>query len=290
MARIRTVKPDFWTDAAVGECSVSARLLLIASLNFSDDYGGLDRSAKQLKAQAFPYDNIDCEPLVQELIRNGLFVEYEVDGRLYLHIKGFRKHQKVENPAKPRIPLYESTPKANQTITEASSNPPRVVAVSSLEGKGREGKSKNAPSVPAWFSEFRLAYPPRAGSQRWRDAERAANSRLAEGHVPREMIDGASRYASYCQGLGKLRTEFVLQAATFLGPNKQFLEPWSMPESQATLAAERRNQADQRALAELRTRAGRIQFRDFDPDKDDLIGYRTLVERAESNLPKRATQ
>lgn len=287
MARIRTVKPDFWTDAKVGECSVSARLLLIASLNFADDYGGLDRSAKQLKAQAFPYDNIDCEPLVQELLRNGLFVEYEVAGRMYLHIKGFRKHQKVENPAKPRIPLYETTEKPQQTITESSPRPPRVVAVSSLEGKGREGKSKSAPSVPAWFSEFRLAYPPRAGSQRWRDAERAANSRVSEGHQPRELIDGAARYARFCAAQGKLRTEYVLQAATFLGPNKQFLETWSLAETPATREADRRNAFDLRAMDELKSRATKINFRQpF--DGEDVLGYRTLVERAENQQPRHA--
>lgn len=231
MARIRTVKPDFWTDAAVGECSVSARLLLIASLNFADDYGGLDRSAKQLKAQAFPYDNIDCEPLVQELIRNGLFVEYEVNGRKYLHIKGFRKHQKVENPAKPRIPLYESTEKAKQTITEDSPRTPRVVAVSSLEGNGKEGKGRDhsAAAPPEWFATFRQTYPPRAGSQRWRDAQRAANSRIAEGHTPEELLGGARRYAAYCLATGKLRSEYVQQAATFLGPGKGFLESWIPP-------------------------------------------------------------
>jgi hypothetical protein len=236
VARIRTVKPDFWTDAAVGECSVSARLLLIASLNFADDYGGLDRSSKQLKAQAFPYDNIDCEPLVQELIRHGLFIEYEVDGRKYLHIKGFRKHQKVENPAKPRIPLYESTPTPKQTITEASPNPPRVVAVSSLEGNGREGKGReviSATASPAWFAELRLVYPLRAGNQRWRDAERAANSRVSEGHDPKEFLDGARRYAAYCVATGKVRTEYVLQAATFLGPDKPFLQPWDLPATKA---------------------------------------------------------
>lgn len=86
MARIRTIKPEFWTDERVGEASVSARLLFIGALNFADDYGGLDRSSKQLKAQVFPYDSVDCEPLVLELIRVGLFIEYEVDERKYLHI------------------------------------------------------------------------------------------------------------------------------------------------------------------------------------------------------------
>lgn len=109
MARLRVIRPEFWTDDRVGECSPNARLLFIATWNFADDYGGLDRSAKQLQAQAFPYDQIDCEPLIQKLLKLGLLIEYESAGKKYLHIKNFRKHQKVEKPAKPRIPVYEES-------------------------------------------------------------------------------------------------------------------------------------------------------------------------------------
>lgn len=125
MARLRTVKPEYWTDENVGQCSMAARLLFIGCWNFADDHGGLSRSAKQLKAQVFPYDAIDCEPLIQELIVAGLLIEYEVEGKKYLHIKGFRKHQKVEKPAAPRIPLYEP-----------SSNIPRVLPESSPSSSG----------------------------------------------------------------------------------------------------------------------------------------------------------
>jgi hypothetical protein len=134
MARIRTVKPEFWTDETVGEASVSARLLLIASLNFADDYGGLERSSKQLKAQAFPYDAIDCEPLVLELIRLGLLIEYQVADKKYLHIKGFQKHQRVEKPAKPRIPVYEESMRIPIGLPDYSPTTPGGVTVSSLEG------------------------------------------------------------------------------------------------------------------------------------------------------------
>lgn len=141
MARIRTIKPEFWTDERVGEASVSARLLFIGALNFADDYGGLDRSSKQLKAQVFPYDSVDCEPLVLELIRVGLFIEYEVDERKYLHIKGFSLHQKVENKGKPRIPIYQSSPNSHRELSEDSSETQPV-----REGNGREGKSADAPT------------------------------------------------------------------------------------------------------------------------------------------------
>lgn len=154
MARIRTVKPEFWTDEVVGECSVRARLLFLATWNFSDDHGGLDRSAKQLKAQAFPYDSVDCEPLVQELLTHGLLIEYESEGKKYLHIKGFRKHQKVEKPAKPKVPLYDeslSIPRLLPDSSPSGSGNSPASSGSSLgrESKGREGKGEeSARGVP----------------------------------------------------------------------------------------------------------------------------------------------
>jgi hypothetical protein len=116
----------------------------IATWNFADDQRGLDRSAKQLKAQAFPYDNLDCEPLIQELLRAGCLVEYESGGKKYLHISKFRKHQKVEKPALPKYPVYEESMRTQVGLTDASPSPHLGVAVSSLEGKGSKNKSQNA--------------------------------------------------------------------------------------------------------------------------------------------------
>jgi hypothetical protein len=44
MARIRTIKPEFWTDEKVVECSFEARLMFIGMFNFADDKGNLVRS------------------------------------------------------------------------------------------------------------------------------------------------------------------------------------------------------------------------------------------------------
>lgn len=119
-SRIRTTKPEFWTDEKVSECSMSARLLFIASWNFADDKGGLERSAKQLKAKAFPYDDVDCEPLIQELLGAGLLIEYAANGKNYLHINGFLKHQKISHPSEPRVPVYEESMRVQVIITEPS--------------------------------------------------------------------------------------------------------------------------------------------------------------------------
>lgn len=82
---------------------------------------------------------------------------------------------------------------------------------------------------PDWLLDFKLAYPERAGDQGWRRAMRAGNARLAEGHTPAELIAGATRYAAFVDATGKRATEFVKQAATFLGPDKPFLLPWKPP-------------------------------------------------------------
>ena len=145
MARIRSIKPEFWTDQAVGECSPSARLLFVATWTFADDKGNLDRSARQLKAQAFPYDAVDCEPLLQELLRAGLLLEYDVDGKKFLHIKNFDKHQKIDKESKPRFPVYVDSARTPGAFAEPSESP-RPGGESS--GGEEEKEGRGAPAAP----------------------------------------------------------------------------------------------------------------------------------------------
>jgi hypothetical protein len=239
MARIRTIKPEFWTDRRVGECSTNARLLFIATWNFADDHGGLDRSAKQLKAQAFPYDDLDCEPLVKELLEVGLLIEYEVAGDKYLHIKNFRKHQRIDKPQKARIPVYEHSENIPRTLPDSSKT---IQRSKGMEGNGMDRKGEESTKVaarpravaePPEFLKLKLAYPRRAGSQPWSRALQAINARLREGHSWDEILDGAHRYADFCSATGKVGTEHVQQAARFCGPGKEFLQPWGLPATKA---------------------------------------------------------
>jgi hypothetical protein len=114
--------------------------MFVASLNFADDAGNLDRSARQLKAQTLPYDEVEPEPLVAELLRVGLFIEYKVADKLYLHIKNFELHQKIDRPSKSRLPLYDTSLSAQRPLSEPSTSPRQN---NLAEGKGREGKGKD---------------------------------------------------------------------------------------------------------------------------------------------------
>lgn len=100
MARIRSIKPEFWTSEQVVECSRDSRLLFIGMWNFCDDAGRHKASYLRLKMEVFPGDPVSTEQVrawVRELIDNGLLIEYEVEGEEYWQITGWN-HQKIDQP------------------------------------------------------------------------------------------------------------------------------------------------------------------------------------------------
>ena len=92
------------------------------------------------------------------------------------------------------------------------------------------------------FEPFKAVYPKRSGAQPWSRAVKAATARIKDGAQFSAMIAGAERYAAFCEAAGKTGTEFVMQAATFLGPEHHFLEAWAPPASKAEAVYERNAQ------------------------------------------------
>lgn len=119
MARIRTIKPEFPASEQVIECSRDARLLFLVMLCFCDDQGVHQDSMKQLRAEVFPADDdmtVDkVGGLVGELVEHGLLVRFKADGKRYLFVTGWSKHQKVDRPnnrhPSPPIKSDEEPPK-----------------------------------------------------------------------------------------------------------------------------------------------------------------------------------
>lgn len=110
MARIRSIKPEFWTDEKVVELSAFARLLFIGIWNFCDDEGRLAYSPKRMKMQIFPADDVDCAVLLDELARQGLVSIYTINGAEYLQVAGFAKHQKIDKRSASKLPPPPDSP------------------------------------------------------------------------------------------------------------------------------------------------------------------------------------
>lgn len=141
MARIRTVKPELWTDPEFTECSLSARLLFIAMLNFASDYGVLPDKPRQLKMQCLPADNCDIDALLDELIEHRFLVRREAPcGENVLVIRTFSKNQKINRPSKGRYGDPAEWGNTHEALTEPSVKPHGgpPPGRDNSEGKGRD--------------------------------------------------------------------------------------------------------------------------------------------------------
>ena len=172
MARIRTIKPDFWTDGNMVKLSPFARLLYIGMWNFTMcDHGHLADDAMKLKLQVLPMDNVDIEALLDEIMASGRVVRMEADGRSYLLVKRFEDHQKIDPRWKTRCPACAQVDSLVPAETQVSLGELTITPELSptlplgREGMGRESK-KTPPSKPAAstdFDTFWAQYPRKVG-------------------------------------------------------------------------------------------------------------------------------
>jgi len=105
MARIRTIKPEFWTDEKIVRLPFEARLLFIGLWNFCDDEGFLYEQSERIRMQILPNDDVDTEALLDLLVAAVLLERFSLsNGRGFaLRIAHFLEHQKVSHPAPSRI-------------------------------------------------------------------------------------------------------------------------------------------------------------------------------------------
>lgn len=126
--------------------------------------------------------------------------------------------------------LQAVTQTSRTSVTEAL---PDLDQTKTYTKTKEEKKAAAPPAADENFDLFKSLYPKRSGDQKWYEAKQAVNARLREGHTWTEILDGARRYAEWCRVTGKVGTETVKQAATFVGPGKPFLDPFTLPATKA---------------------------------------------------------
>jgi hypothetical protein len=253
MARIRTIKPEFWSSPSMAGADPWARLLFIAMWNWADDTGRGTANVKELAAFAFPHDDDPGAPTAAELpsllkeIR-GRFdvVFYEVGGRRYYFVPSFDRHQRTERRAGSRHPAPEDgtdydpcppglrIPKNGKENTEV---PPgkRGTSVadngSSGPGTGEQGNrgtgvkdlaiaAATAVRVPDLFDEFWSAYPRKVGKA---DARKAWPKAVK--HLDAERLVKAARWWSEQWDAAGVEKRYVLHPTTWLNGQRWNDEP-----------------------------------------------------------------
>lgn len=134
MARIRTIKPEFFTSADIVALTPLARLFYVALWCEADREGLLSWNPETLKLRYFPADKVDIEKLASELLARGLIaILVGSDGKEYAEIPQFQTHQVINN--------RESESVLAARVKDAS---PRVAGEGRKEGKGKEGNTRTA--------------------------------------------------------------------------------------------------------------------------------------------------
>jgi hypothetical protein len=106
MARIRTIKPEFWRDEFLASVSADACLLAIGLLNHCDDEGFFNANPKLVESDIFPLRDLvnTTTVLIQELSSIGYINLYQgSDGKTYGHIVNFEKHQVINKKTPSKI-------------------------------------------------------------------------------------------------------------------------------------------------------------------------------------------
>lgn len=170
MARIRGIKPEFWTDSVMIQLSPLARLLYIGMWNFAlCDEGHLENDPIRIKLQILPAENVSIEQLLDELSTSSRIVYEQVqNGETYIRIPTLKKQAGKEARWKTRCPACNS---AENLVHDLEQTPPsspelplstKELEKKPLEEKGREGKRSNNLSIDKSMNEFEewwIRYP-----------------------------------------------------------------------------------------------------------------------------------
>ena len=205
--RIRTIKPEFWRSEDIAALSIEDRLLFIGLWSYVED-NGVGRDEPQLiQCDLYPLDtfteaSVRTHGGLMRLSQQGLITRFEgPDGRRYLQINSWDKHQKINRPSKPRFPQYNAE---NCTLTEGSLSPHCTLTEGSLPEQGtgnrEQGTGKNTPFSPPHETEAAEtasaetqtvaadAAPATTKPSKTSKASKARGTRLPDGWVPDDAL------------------------------------------------------------------------------------------------------
>jgi hypothetical protein len=105
MPRIRTLKPEFWTDEKLAPLPPITRLVFLGLISLADDTGRLIDNVKSLDGMLFPETDDTCRESLEVLMRLSRISRYVAEsGQKVIQITNWASHQKVAHPSPHNLP------------------------------------------------------------------------------------------------------------------------------------------------------------------------------------------
>ncbi len=146
MARIRTIKPEAFISESLAAVSLTAERTFFGLLTQADDHGRHRDHAAIIAGALWPlrpeHTPLDVEDDLQQLADAELICRYTgEDGKPYLHITGWRRHQKIDRASRSRHPActlhdggsVDSSPTSRRGPDEQSAHARRTVVEGSRD-------------------------------------------------------------------------------------------------------------------------------------------------------------
>jgi hypothetical protein len=147
MARARNLKPGFFKNEDLAECSPWARLCFAGLWTLADREGRLEDRPKRIKGELFAFDSIEVEPLLAELERFGFLLRYQAEGRGFIQVLKFLQHQ---NPHHKEPPSAIPSPQSLGLLPHGTDAKPEIPPAS--HDDETQDKPKTFGPIPALSS------------------------------------------------------------------------------------------------------------------------------------------
>lgn len=207
--RIRSIKPEFYSSEDIAALDWPTRLLFIGLWSYVDDNGVGRDNEKLILADLFPLEDDPRETLaivsrgLQTLSKQRLITRYSLDGKPFLYVNAWEKHQKIDRPNKVR---YARPDAENAVVRDTLATPSRPLQANDASGT-EEQRSRGTEEVktcptppdepkpvpyPEEFEAFWNIYPRK-------DAKKAALPAFKKARKTASQYDicaGAARYAA----------------------------------------------------------------------------------------------
>jgi len=233
MARIRTIKHEFFLDEGLAKLSPHARLCFIGLWTLADRAGRLEDRPERIKATLFPYETkLAVADLLDALAEASFIVRYRAGGKALIQVRSFARHQRpnVREPDSEFLPpeQAESASSASTADTHVRDDAEHVQELPRRterarrngdlgmdHGKGMEIRtpaSAESESIRLVFDAYRKHHPkafltPQPNSKEWNKIR----DRLREGSTVEDLtaaIDGYHR-SPFHLGANETKTRYL---------------------------------------------------------------------------------
>ncbi|MFJ7986453.1 hypothetical protein [Streptomyces sp. NPDC096351] len=173
MARIRTIKPEAFSSESLAAVSLSAERTFFGLLTQADDQGRFRDQAAVIAGQLWSLRREHGPEAVEDdliqLDGAGLICRYEgADGKRYLHLVTFSKHQKINRPSgvrNPECPHHdlgiprEPSPQVQGALAEPSASLPGRLTEPSVndEPTGQDRFREQSPQPQGELTELSVS-------------------------------------------------------------------------------------------------------------------------------------